>query len=81
MKKIYCWLFTFSFFGSIAQAQNVGIGTNAPKASAVLDIMSSNKGVLFPRMTTSERNAIINPANGLHIYNTNSRLYCSIRIQ
>lgn len=54
-------------------AQSVGIGTNAPKASAVLDVTSTNKGILFPRMTTAERNAIINPADGLHIFNINSR--------
>ena len=53
-----------------ANAQSVGIGTNAPKASAVLDVTSTNKGILFPRMTTAQRNAITNPANNLHIFNT-----------
>lgn len=36
--------------------------------SAVLDIESTTKGVLFPRMTTTQRNAIINPLEGLHVY-------------
>ncbi len=53
----------------------VGIGTTTPNGSAQLDVNSSNKGFLPPRMTTSERDAITTPANGLIIYNTtNNRL-------
>lgn len=51
------------------KAQNVGIGTNTPSASAALEIKSSDKGVLFPRLTSAQRNAINNPAHGLHIFN------------
>ncbi len=51
-------------------AQNVGIGTTTPDASAQLDVSSTTKGFLPPRMTTTERNAIANPATGLIIYNT-----------
>jgi len=40
--------------------------------SALLDISSDNKGVLIPRMTVTERNAIASPATGLIIYQTNS---------
>lgn len=47
----------------------VGINTDSPDASSVLDIKSSNKGVLLPRMTTLEISAIPSPANGLLIYN------------
>lgn len=55
-----------------AIAQNVGIGTSTPDASAQLDISSTNKGLLPPRLTTEQRNAINNPANGLIIYNTST---------
>jgi uncharacterized protein (TIGR02145 family) len=51
-------------------AQNVGIGTTTPAASAQLDVSSTTKGFLPPRMTTTERNAIASPATGLIIYNT-----------
>jgi len=54
-------------------AQSVAIGGSAniiPAASSVLDIQSTSRGLLIPRMTTTERNAITNPANGLIIYNT-----------
>ena len=57
------------FIGLSAQAQ-VGIGTNSPDASAQLDILSTTKGFLPPRMTTTQRNAIASPATGLGIFNT-----------
>jgi hypothetical protein len=48
----------------------VGIGTSAPASSASLDVTSTNTGVLFPRITTTQRNLIASPAAGLIIYNT-----------
>lgn len=54
---------------SIAYSQNVGIGTQTPHTSAALDINSNNKGVLLPRLTTIQRDAIANPAAGLQILN------------
>jgi len=49
----------------------VGIGTTTPNASAMLDISSTTKGLLAPRMTTLQKNSITSPANGLLIYDTN----------
>ncbi|MFC5282708.1 hypothetical protein [Pedobacter alpinus] len=49
---------------------SVGIGTQTPNASAALDVVSTNKGLLTPRLTTTQRDAIAAPANGLLIYNT-----------
>jgi hypothetical protein len=51
-------------------AGNVGIGTSSPAVTAALDISSTTKGFLPPRMTTTQRTAIISPATGLTIYNT-----------
>ena len=48
----------------------VGIGTNTPHSSALLDLNSDAKGFLSPRMETSFRNAILFPVRGLMIYNT-----------
>ena len=53
----------------IAQAQ-VGIGTTTPDASAALDITSTAKGLLPPRMTAAQRDAIATPAQGLMVYCT-----------
>lgn len=47
-----------------------GIGTNSIAASAALDITSTTKGLLIPRMTQAQRNAISSPATGLQIFQT-----------
>lgn len=57
-------------FSCEAFAQSVGIGTTSPKASAALDISSTNKGLLIPRMTTALRKVIPNPAIGLVVFDT-----------
>lgn len=54
-----------------AQAQ-VGIGTTTVDASAVLELSSSARGFLPPRMTEAQRNAIPSPATGLLIYQTDA---------
>lgn len=51
-------------------AQRVGIGTTNPHPSAELDVSSTQRGFLPPRMTFAERNAIVSPAAGLMIYCT-----------
>ena len=68
--------------GSIALAQpitdgqgDVGIGTFAPHQSAIIDLSSVSKGTLLPRMTTSERDAIIQPAHALLIFNTSDTVF------
>jgi hypothetical protein len=50
----------------------MGLGTPSPDNSALLDMTSSSKGLLLPRMTQLERDAITNPANGLLIYQTDN---------
>ncbi|HYV95068.1 MAG TPA: hypothetical protein VE978_25055 [Chitinophagales bacterium] len=47
-----------------------GIGTTVPNSSSLLDIVSTTKGMLIPRMTQAQRNAIAAPATGLLIYQT-----------
>lgn len=54
--------------------QSIGIGTDYPDAQAILDIYSTNRGILIPRMTTSQRDVNITPLlnttdEGLFIYN------------
>ena len=45
-----------------AQGVKIGNNTNAADASAMLDVESTNQGLLAPRMTESQRNAITSPA-------------------
>jgi len=73
MKKI-----VLSYFISItsitAFGQNsVGIGTASPNTSAALDISSTTKGLLIPRMTSTQRSAIASPAAGLLVYDTDAK--------
>jgi hypothetical protein len=49
---------------------NVAIGTSTPAASAQLDVSSTSKGLLPPRMTAAQRTAIASPAEGLMVYQT-----------
>ena len=51
----------------------VGINTTTPDPSSMLDITSTDKGILIPRMTQTQRDAIASPATGLMIYQTDGR--------
>lgn len=48
----------------------VGIGTLTPDVSSMIDMTSTTKGMLAPRMTTAQKNAITTPASGLLVYDT-----------
>ena len=63
-------LFSAFFFITITIRAQVGIGTETPESSSVLDISSTSKGLLVPRMTQIQKNAISNPATGLLLYQT-----------
>lgn len=70
-KLIYALLLLFS---CVAFSQ-YGIGTDNPNASAILDITSTTKGVLIPRMSSVDRDAIIDATNALLIYNTSNNSF------
>lgn len=54
----------------------VGIGTNSPNASAILDAQSTTRGVRFPNMDTTQKNAIATPAAGLVVFDTTLAKLC-----
>jgi uncharacterized protein (TIGR02145 family) len=58
---------------SIQLTAQTAIGGINPDGSAMLDVQSTSKGVLFPRLTTTQRDAISPAATGLMIFNTSSR--------
>ncbi len=68
--------FIFILLGSILPenifAQSLAINTDGSTASSssILDIKSTEKGILIPRMTKTQKNAIAAPATGLMIYQT-----------
>ena len=48
---------------------SVGVGTSSPSSSAALDVSSTTKGFLPPRISSTQRDAITNPVEGLTIWN------------
>jgi hypothetical protein len=71
MKKLIILLAIFTTFASTAQSVGINADGAAANASAILDLKSTTKGFLPPRMTYVEREAITSPAIGLMIYCTN----------
>ncbi|MBL0341179.1 MAG: hypothetical protein IPP71_09750 [Bacteroidetes bacterium] len=59
-------IFCFEFYR--ANGQGIGVNNPTPDASSILDVTSTDKGLLTPRMTTAQRIAIIAPATGLLVY-------------
>jgi hypothetical protein len=68
MKKVFIILATLLL--TVNTFAQVGIGTANPDASAALDITSTTKGLLIPRMTETQRDEITSAATGLMIYQT-----------
>ena len=60
------------FVCSFGKAQNIGIGTSTPHASAILDINHSSKGLLIPRMSSQQILNIHQPAKSLMVYDSSA---------
>lgn len=79
MKKLQTLTLVLLFAGQsiISYAQGVSFSSNntPPDPSAIVDANSTDKGALLPRMTEAQRNAIVNPADGLIIFNTTSMCF------
>ncbi|MBL7702715.1 MAG: tail fiber domain-containing protein [Ferruginibacter sp.] len=75
--KIILLLFFFSITAKKIFAQSVAINTDGStaNASALLDVKSTAKGLLIPRLTATQRAAIATPANGLMVYDTDSAAF------
>lgn len=70
------------FFFTVAECQNIGINADGstPNASAMLDIdvsaiLGTKRGLLIPRITSLERDAIPSPALGLLVFNTDTKCF------
>jgi hypothetical protein len=69
MKKL---LYPFFLIISTCVSAQVGIGTNTPDNSAMFEVQSNNRGILFPRLTSAQRTSIASPAAGLYVFDTNT---------
>lgn len=84
MKKFNLLLVALAMISSYILTAQVSINTDGtdPDASAVLDVKSSDKGMLIPRMTLSEIEVISNPANGLVVFcTTDDKFYAFIALE
>lgn len=77
MKILFRTLIIIAIIHGLSITQSIAqVGINednsSPNASAMLDIKSNDKGLLIPRMTTTQRTAINSPASGLLVYDTNT---------
>lgn len=70
--SIVVFLIFITIMISHAQEQNVGIGTQLPDKSAVLDIQAIDKGLLIPRLSKNQILSIKEPATGLLVYQTSN---------
>lgn len=80
MKKIFTFFIALALTHLVYSQSNtfptsgrVGIGTITPDSSAILELRSSDQGLLMPRMTMSQRDSIGLPATGLLIYQTDAK--------
>ena len=72
-KTLYTFLLTLTSIATFAQSGNVGIGTNNPNVSAILDISDAARGLLIPRVAldnTTDAVSIATPAQYLVVFNT-----------
>lgn len=75
MKNIKTYLILVLLLNAFMMQAQVGFGTNTPNSSSIIELSSVEKGVLPPRMSSTQRDLIENPAQGLLIYNTNEKRF------
>ena len=68
--RCHLLLLSFMLLSFNAMAQSVGVGATVPDASAALDVTSTTRGLLLPRMTATQRAAIPNSVQGLFVFQT-----------
>ncbi|NTV82873.1 MAG: hypothetical protein HGA23_01055, partial [Bacteroidales bacterium] len=79
MKKLSFVILMIALCNLNEAAGQIGIGTTTPAASALVDMSSTSKGVLIPRMTQTQMQSIAAPENGLQVFcTTDGKMYIYI---
>ncbi len=73
MRNVYLTFMVMFFTGSMFAQVGINSDGANPDGSAMLDVNSTTRGLLPPRMTTIQRDAIVSPVAGLIIYNTDNK--------
>jgi hypothetical protein len=74
--KIICTFLCFSLTATMALAQlAISADNTQPDPSAILDVSSTTRGFLLPRMSSGQRTSIASPAMGLMVYDNDTRLF------
>src|ERR1700716_3375425 len=75
MKKVYILLYFLFLISDFLFCQSVGIGTTSPNPKSLLDITSTSKGLLIPRLSTAQRTTITTPPIGLMVYDSTAQSF------
>ena len=70
--KFYILLLAVLITAGVSAQVSINNDGTAPDGSAMLDVQSTEKGMLVPRMTTAQRPAIASPANGLLVFDNDT---------
>jgi hypothetical protein len=73
MKTFTCLVICLSLVNVLPAFSQVGIGTNSPNSSAILDVQSTSKGMRVPLVSSDQRKAIASPGVGLIVFDTDQR--------
>lgn len=73
---ILAFLLFFLLTGSVSSQVAINSDSSTPNASSMLDVSSTSKGILIPRMTTAQKTSISSPATGLMVYDTDIQSFC-----
>lgn len=73
LRRVFLALAVYSICGMTFAQVGINTDNSQPNASAMLDIKSTDKGVLIPRLTTDQINGISSPATGLLVYNSDDQ--------
>ncbi|AEW01004.1 hypothetical protein A4D02_13685 [Niastella koreensis] len=72
---VFIFLFCISVQPVLAQSVAINTDGSVASSSAILDVKSTSKGLLIPRLTTVQRTAIAGPATGLLVFDTDTNLF------
>ncbi len=68
MKRLFSFAFLLLSWQYFFAQNNIGIGTPTPDPTSILDLTSTDKGFLAPRLSTVQRTGIVSPAPGLLVF-------------